>query len=80
MKGMLSMLTDIWVVRNGSDYLLLHGHLRLATTLVGEGVAYVEVKHEGLVKITRGPGCFQVDSGHGLLPLSVTLADIHGYR
>jgi len=65
------MHADIWIVRSGSDYLLLHGHLRLHSTLNGEGAAFVEVRHEGIVKITRVSGCLQVDSGNGLSPLCI---------
>ncbi len=59
------MHADIWIVRNGTEYLLLHGHLRLHSTLNGSGAAFVEVAHEGVVKITRVSGCLQVDSGNG---------------
>jgi hypothetical protein len=69
-----SMHADIWIVRNGSDYLLLHGHLRLHSTLDGNGAAFVEVEHEGVVKIIRVAGCLQVDSGNALSPLCVQLA------
>jgi hypothetical protein len=69
----LSMHADIWIVRNGSDYVLLHGHLRLHSTLNGAGAAYVEVAHEGVVRITRVSGCLQVDSGNALSPLCVQL-------
>lgn len=68
------MQADIWIVRNGSDYVLLHGHLRLHSTLNGTGAAFVEVAHEGLVKITRVSGSLQVDSGHALSPLCVQRA------
>lgn len=67
------MHADIWIVRNGSDYLLLHGHLRLHSTLNGNGAAFVEVAHEGVVKIIRVAGCLQVDSGNALSPLCVQL-------
>lgn len=65
------MHADIWIVRNGSDYFLLHGHMRLHSTLNGAGAAFVEVAHEGVVKITRVSGCLQVDSGNALSPLCV---------
>ncbi|PKV43704.1 hypothetical protein CLU92_1020 [Janthinobacterium sp. 61] len=70
------MHADIWIVRNGSDYLLLHGHLRLHSTLNGEGAAYVEVADEGIVKITCVSGCLQVDSGNALSPLCVQGATV----
>ena len=70
------MHADIWIVRNGCDYLLLHGHLRLHSTLNGAGAAFVEVAHEGVVKITRVSGCLQVDSGNALSPLCVQQATV----
>lgn len=70
------MHADIWIVRNGCDYLLLHGHLRLHSTLNGAGAAFVEVAHEGVVKITRVSGCLQVDSGNVLSPLCVQQATV----
>ena len=71
------MHADIWIVRHGSDYLLLHGHLRLHSTLNGSGAAFVEVAHEGVVKITRVSGCLQVDSGNALSPLCVQKATVN---
>lgn len=70
------MHADIWIVRNGSDYFLLHGHLRLHSTLNGAGVAFVEVPREGVVKITRVSGYLQVDTGNALSPLCVQWATV----
>lgn len=71
------MHADIWIVRNGTEYLLLHGHLRLHSTLNGNGAAFVEVAHEGVVKITRVSGRLQVDSGNVLSPLCVQRATVN---
>lgn len=68
------MHADIWIVRNGSHYVLLHGHLRLHSTLSGEGAAFVKVRHEGIVKITRISGCLQVDTGKVLSPLCIQMS------
>lgn len=70
------MHADIWIVRNGSDYLLLHGHLRLHSTLSEAGAVFVEVAHEGVVKITRVSGYLQVDSGNVLSLLCVQRATV----
>ncbi|UQV43669.1 hypothetical protein KIV45_17185 [Janthinobacterium lividum] len=70
------MHADIWIVRNGSDYLLLHGHLRLHSTLNAAGAVFVEVAHEGVVKITRVSGYLQVDSGNALSLLCVQRATV----
>ncbi|SIR86657.1 hypothetical protein SAMN05880566_1308 [Janthinobacterium sp. TND4EL3] len=70
------MHADIWIVRNGSDYFLLHGHMRLHSTLNVAGAAFVEVAHEGVVKITRVSGCLQVDSGNAQSPLCVQGATV----
>lgn len=70
------MHADIWIVRNGSDYFLLHGHLRLHSTLNAADVAFVEVAHEGIVKITRVAGCLQVDSGNARSLLCVQRAAV----
>lgn len=47
------MLSDIVVIREGSAYRLLHGHLRLATELSLHPEVVVNVLGEGDVKVTR---------------------------
>ena len=47
------MNPDIWIVRDGDMYRLLHGHLHLAVELNKQGHVFVEIKDEGEVRVVR---------------------------
>jgi hypothetical protein len=67
------MSNDILIVREGNGYRLLHGHLRLASTLTLSDEVVVDVKGEGVVKIAKTRnGCF-VNRREGPMPLYLNL-------
>lgn len=47
------MNPDIWIVRDGDMYRLLHGHLHLAAELIKQSYVFVNIKDEGEVKVVR---------------------------
>ena len=47
------MNPDIWIVRDGDMYRLLHGHLHLAVELAEQDAVFVDIKNEGEVKVIR---------------------------
>ena len=63
------MNSDIWIVRDGDVYRLLHGHLHLAVELNKQGHAFVKIKDEGEVRVVRTPAGLAVecDSQRSLL-------------
>ncbi|CAN5123715.1 hypothetical protein BH11PSE11_BH11PSE11_24280 [soil metagenome] len=44
---------DIWIVRDGDVYRLLHGHLHLASRLSMQAEVMVNIPHEGSVRIIK---------------------------
>lgn len=67
------MNNDILIIREGDGYRLLHGILRLASTLMLSDEVEVNVKGEGAVKIARTRnGCF-VNRCEGPMPLYLNL-------
>lgn len=63
------MDSDIWIVRDGNSYRLLHGHLHLVNELSLSGEVYVDVKDEGRLKVVRTTGGFLVGADGDRLPL-----------
>jgi hypothetical protein len=55
--------SDIWIVRDGDTYRLLHGHLHLISALGRSGEVYVQVKNEGRLKVVRERDGFVVGAG-----------------
>ncbi|MDB5772282.1 MAG: hypothetical protein V7606_1608 [Burkholderiales bacterium] len=47
------MSPDILIVREGDGYRVLHGHLRLASTLSVHEEMFVDVKDEGKVRVVK---------------------------
>lgn len=47
------MNPDIWIVRDGDMYRLLHGHLHLAIEMAKQGPVFVDIKNEGEFKVVR---------------------------
>lgn len=56
------MNPDIWVVRDGDKYRLLHGHLHLAIEMANETDVYVDVRNEGKVRIVKTSDGYAVES------------------
>lgn len=69
------MDSDIWIVRDGDNYRLLHGHLHLITELGRSGEVYVHVKNEGQLKVVRERGGFVVGAGGEQRPLRGNWSD-----
>lgn len=55
------MNRDIWIVRDGDMYRLLHGHLHLAVELDKQGNVFVEIQNEGEVRVFRTPAGIAVE-------------------
>jgi hypothetical protein len=66
---MQTMELDIVIVREGENYRLLHGHLRLANLLNADGEAWVEVIGGDRVHIVQAHNGYLVSSGAKQLPL-----------
>lgn len=47
------MNPDIWIIRDGDRYRLLHGHLFLAVEMNKESDMYVDIQDEGKVRIVK---------------------------
>lgn len=60
---------DILIIREGDAYRLLHGHLRLISMLLRSGEVDIEIKEEGMVKITKTRNGYVVGRGEQQLPL-----------
>ncbi len=48
-----SINPDIWIVRDGDKYRLLHGHLHLAVEMARQSDVFVEIKDEGKFRIVQ---------------------------
>lgn len=57
------MNPDIWVVRDGDGYRLLHGHLHLAVEMAKKNVVYVDIRNEGQVRIIKTAHGYAVEHG-----------------
>jgi hypothetical protein len=55
------MNPDIWVVRDGDGYRLLHGHLHLAVEMAKESAVYVDIRNEGEARIVKTSGGYAVE-------------------
>lgn len=62
------MNTDIVIIRDGSAYRLLFGHLRLVGALSMANEAFFDVKGEGKVKVVKTPAGLFVKHKDGKLP------------
>ena len=60
---------DIVIVRDGEEYRLLHGHLRLANMLREARDVVVHVRGEGELRVGREHSHYVVLSGSKVLPL-----------
>lgn len=47
------MNPDVWIVRDGDMYRLLHGHLHLAIELAKQGHVFVDIKNEGEFRVVQ---------------------------
>jgi hypothetical protein len=63
------MAPDIVIVRDSDGYRLLHGYLRLANLLNASNEAMVEIKGEGMVRITRTRHGYIVGKDEQRMPL-----------
>ena len=63
------MEPEIWIVRDGGTYRLLHGYLHLMGALAMAREVIVDVKNEGPIKVVRGRGGFLAGAGSERLPL-----------
>lgn len=63
------MKSGIIIVRDGTNYRLLYGHLRLAGALSGAGEICIDVKGEGKVKIQKTPEGIFVKRKNEKLPV-----------
>ncbi len=63
------MEPEIWIVRDGGTYRLLHGYLHLMGALAMAREVIVHVKNEGPIKVVRGRGGFLAGAGSERLPL-----------
>lgn len=63
------MSQDIVIIRDGNDYRLMHGHLRLANVLRALGEVDVEIKGEGTIKIMKSREGYMVGKDGYHLPL-----------
>jgi hypothetical protein len=55
------MNPDIWVVRDGDSYRLLHGHLHLAIEMAKQTDVYVDIKNEGMARIVKTSDGYAVE-------------------
>lgn len=60
---------DIFIVRDGDQYRLLHGQLRLAAQLSISHEVSVDVLEEGMATVIRARGGLLVERGSQRLPL-----------
>jgi hypothetical protein len=57
------MNPDIWVVRDGDGYRLLHGHLHLAVEMAKKNIVYVDIRNEGQARIIKTSLGYAVEHG-----------------
>ena len=55
------MNPDIWVVRDGDSYCLLHGHLHLAIEMAKKIDVYVDIRNEGKARIVKTSDGYAVE-------------------
>jgi hypothetical protein len=63
------MAPEILLVRQRDGYLVLHGHLHLASVMSTLGEAMVEASGEGKVKVRKTTDGIVIDDKHHRLPL-----------
>ena len=55
------MNPDIWVVRDGDSYRLLHGHLHLAIEMAKKIDVFVDIRNEGMARIVETSDGYAVE-------------------
>ncbi len=55
------MNPDIWVVRDGDCYRLLHGHLHLAIEMEKKSDVIVDIRNEGKARIVKTSDGYAVE-------------------
>ena len=63
------MQHDIIIVRDGSSYRLLHGHLRLSSMLHRSKEICIDIKGEGCVKVRKNGAGYLVGKDEPRMPL-----------
>ena len=63
------MTPEIVLIRDGDQFLLLHGHLGLANVLVNYGSVHLDVRGEGIVRVTRNKSAYFVVQNGKWLPI-----------
>lgn len=63
------MNPDIWIVRDGDMYRLLHGHLHLAIELTTRDDVFVDIKNEGKFRVVRTSAGLAVERDSRRSPL-----------
>ena len=63
------MTPEIVLIRDGDQFLLLHGHLRLANVPVNYGSVHLDVRGEGIVRVTRNKSAYFVVQNGKWLPI-----------